>query len=582
MAIRHEISLSTTEPNNSIGLLKIRQDDEETQTLVVDITENSQPRSFEGLTPFFCAKLGQNDGLGIIEQKVEGVMNPAKGTLEYTMQFQDWQTLGTQIAYFSFRKLNDDLTFTEQFTTRNFNYTIIKSVFSDGLAEVKTDGSTYVWTFEEILRLFNEWKETNQGGFLDWFETIKDTLGEDAAGNLAMKIMEIFGDMGALEDFRDWDESIIEKLKNESSERGFNPKWFGAVMDGITDDSAAFQDCIDTAKSNGGYVRIPQGEMRINSTIQIPTVMRVMGAGSRKTSLLSSAEVDMFQIESNCNEVHFSNLTCKGILGESNSCFRFDDTNAGRSITFSDMTIDTFSYGLKGANLFWYSAIERVRINLCKFGMYFNAQNNIGNMMNHVYFDRCSDTAAVLHDWYGSLVACNFGGIVDAETPQKFLDISLNSIINISGTNFEHILLGADAAAITVRGQSAVTVQNCSIWSHQVLESAESAFFFAVKNGGVLNANTLKRRSNSSKLKMAKVFDYAALRGDLSGGEIVLDEGILKQSSVTVMSSRKHVISSAIDQQSSGRYPLFDNLTFKKGSHLRFAYAKWHWQWWRG
>ena len=86
MAIRHSITLSTSEPNNEVGNLKIRQGDEQTQTLVANITENGVPKPFTGLQPFFCAKLGQTAGLGIIEQKVTGTMNPANGTLEYVMQ----------------------------------------------------------------------------------------------------------------------------------------------------------------------------------------------------------------------------------------------------------------------------------------------------------------------------------------------------------------------------------------------------------------------------------------------------------------------------------------------------------------
>lgn len=165
MAIRHSITLSTSEPNNEVGNLKIRQGDEQTQTLVANITENGVPKPFVGLQPFFCAKLGQTAGLGIIEQKVTGTMNPANGTLEYVMQPEDWQQLGRQTAYFSFRKMVNDHEWTEQFSTRDFNYNVTKSVFSEGLREAKKDGSTYVWTIEDMLRLFKEYMAT---GKIDW------------------------------------------------------------------------------------------------------------------------------------------------------------------------------------------------------------------------------------------------------------------------------------------------------------------------------------------------------------------------------------------------------------------------------
>lgn len=165
LAIRHSITLSTSEPNNEVGNLKIRQGDEQTQTLVANITENGVPKPFTGLQPFFCAKLGQTAGLGIIEQKVTGTMNPANGTLEYVMQPEDWQQLGRQTAYFSFRKMVNDHEWTEQFSTRDFNYNVIKSAFSEGLREVKKDGSTYIWTIEDMMRLFKEYIAT---GKVEW------------------------------------------------------------------------------------------------------------------------------------------------------------------------------------------------------------------------------------------------------------------------------------------------------------------------------------------------------------------------------------------------------------------------------
>lgn len=164
MAIRHSITLSTSEPNNEVGNLKIRQGDEQTQTLEVQITADGVPMSFVGYQPFFCAKLGQTAGLGIVEQKITGTMNPANGTLEYVMRPEDWQKVGRQIGYFAFRKMKNDHEWTEQFTTRDFTYNVIPSVTGE-IREVKKDGSTYVWTIEDMLRLFKEYIAT---GKIEW------------------------------------------------------------------------------------------------------------------------------------------------------------------------------------------------------------------------------------------------------------------------------------------------------------------------------------------------------------------------------------------------------------------------------
>lgn len=191
VAIRYPIVLSTTEPNNDIGLIKIRQADEQSQTLVIQIMENGVPRSFSGLQPFFCARIGQAPGLGIIEQKIEGVMDPANGKLEYTLKNEDWQNLGKQTAYISFRRMKDRSTYVQQFTTRDFTYEVIKNIYSEGITEVRKDGSTYVWTFEDLLRLLNEYIDSGKNDWEEFVNQNKDLIGSvDPGGILLKEIIE--------------------------------------------------------------------------------------------------------------------------------------------------------------------------------------------------------------------------------------------------------------------------------------------------------------------------------------------------------------------------------------------------------
>lgn len=53
----YDLTLSTTEPNNWVGLIKVRQGDTESQTFNTTIVENNVPKDFTGLTPFFVSKV---------------------------------------------------------------------------------------------------------------------------------------------------------------------------------------------------------------------------------------------------------------------------------------------------------------------------------------------------------------------------------------------------------------------------------------------------------------------------------------------------------------------------------------------
>lgn len=217
MAIRYPITLSTTEPNNDVGLLKVRQSDQDTQTFVVDVTENSSPKNYTGLKPFFCAKISTDLGLGLIEQEVDGPVDSAKGKLEYTLKPTDWQILGRHTAYFSFRRMNADGSYSEQFTTRDFYYNVIKSVYSEGITELKSNGSTYLWTFEDLKRQLDEYLASGKS---DWDEFV----------NQNKEILESLDPNGALlNQLNDLKNQLDEATNNNSA--NINDEIMGGIRE---------------------------------------------------------------------------------------------------------------------------------------------------------------------------------------------------------------------------------------------------------------------------------------------------------------------------------------------------------------
>lgn len=169
--VTHRLILSVTEPNNNVGLILVRQDDEATQKFSVELVENGEMKTFEGLTVEFVNATRINQGMPIIS-KVNDVY-PDKGRFEYTLQSQDLQFIGQNSGYFNFKNADGK----KIFSTRNFHFRVEKGVYKGKIA----DGG-YLWEITELIRLTNE-----------WIESIKGIIGDDAAASLSAAIVDHVG-----------------------------------------------------------------------------------------------------------------------------------------------------------------------------------------------------------------------------------------------------------------------------------------------------------------------------------------------------------------------------------------------------
>lgn len=169
--VTHRLILSVTEPNNNVGLLVVRQDDEATQKFSVELVENGEMKTFEGLTVEFVNATRINQGMPIIS-KVNDVY-PDQGRFEYILQSQDLQFVGQNSGYFNFKNADGK----KIFSTRNFHFRVERGVYKGKIA----DGG-YLWEITELIRLTNE-----------WIESIKGILGDDAAASLSAAIVDHVG-----------------------------------------------------------------------------------------------------------------------------------------------------------------------------------------------------------------------------------------------------------------------------------------------------------------------------------------------------------------------------------------------------
>ena len=439
----HFITLSTTEPNNNIGIVKLRHADVNSQAIVAQIVENGQPKNFEGLQPFFCLMAQEVTGQGVSEESVVS-FDAKNGTLKYVASDNALQMVGRNEAYFSFRKQEGEQ-WIEQFSTRSFNYIVEKSIYSQPFKD-----SNYWWTFKELNRIFNQYIEEGKKSWEEFVKQNKEIIESVDPGGVLLSRLGIFSS------FRDWDYSILEKVKNEFEERGVNVKWFGAKGDGVTDDTLSIQSAINTGLS----VFLPPGKYNVKelngfaSGQIIQGISKVESWGEKNTqniTLLNGiGSADNYVIKNNVwgDGILPTAITVKNLSIEGSK--KTNGILVGNSSTIEGVRITNCINGLSNIKV---SNVMNCQINGCTNGVMNATDSKITN--NFIYynevginFDNSNDNSIVNNkiEWNGigiSLTKATFNlisnNIIDRNTTYGIYT-SNTSNTTISGNQFERNL----------------------------------------------------------------------------------------------------------------------------------------------
>lgn len=169
--------LSTTEPNNNIPLIRIIQDDKNSQIFEAEIVEEGQLLDFDNKVVFFNAQIGPYK----VRDKVESV-DYANSRVSYTLIDAFLQKVGEFEGWFSFadsEKPESDL-----FSTMCFNYRVLP-----GIRKNIWEGN-YFWDLQELVEYYKRYK-TLIAGIVE---------NKDFSG-LIDKIAEIDGRTNRLDNF---------------------------------------------------------------------------------------------------------------------------------------------------------------------------------------------------------------------------------------------------------------------------------------------------------------------------------------------------------------------------------------------
>ena len=172
------VILSTTEPDNYVGIINVRQGNVNSEVIEAQIVQNGLPLDLTDCTATFQAFLG---GEHVVERSCK-IIDYKKGIVQYTFDEYTMQSLHRQRANIAFYKGEEEIA-----TTQDFTYFVIHAVS-------KTPGEmgSYWQTAEDLLNDMKDYLNAGKGDFEDWFDSVKDILESiDPGGKLLSEVLDL-------------------------------------------------------------------------------------------------------------------------------------------------------------------------------------------------------------------------------------------------------------------------------------------------------------------------------------------------------------------------------------------------------
>lgn len=209
------VTLSTTEPFNYIGIVKVRQGNVGTEVLEATIVENGVPYDLTGCKVTFQTMIGQ-----YAIERATTIIDEKAGVVEYVFDEYTMQEVHQQIANLQIYKEEDLVG-----STQDFSYFVIQAVsktegemgsYWQSVEDLIDDMTSFInagkgdftaW-MEARKNEFDTWMAEQKGDYQLWFDSIKDILmGIDPGGVLLAELMDARVDLNSVRH-----ESISERL----------------------------------------------------------------------------------------------------------------------------------------------------------------------------------------------------------------------------------------------------------------------------------------------------------------------------------------------------------------------------------
>ena len=225
------VTLSTTEPYNYVGMINVRQGNRNTEVMEAAIVENGRPYDLTGCKVYFESIVGEKFPV----QLGAKIVDAKSGKIQYTFDQYSMQSLHRQTADFMIMKDTDVIG-----TTQDFSYFVVKAVsktegemgsywqsvedlIADMVAFINENQGDFTDWMNARKKEFEKWREYQQTTFeawrngqetdyLTWFESIKDILRSvDPGGVMLSELMDARVDINGVRH-----DSITKRLKADA------------------------------------------------------------------------------------------------------------------------------------------------------------------------------------------------------------------------------------------------------------------------------------------------------------------------------------------------------------------------------
>ena len=164
----------------------------------------------------------------------------------------------------------------------------------------------------------------------------------------------------------------VNRTINEKLQDFVSVKDFGAIGDNSTDNSTAFQNALNSGVTT---VFIPNGEYKLNTTVNIPEGVSIIGEGAKTIIRPIAVNAFLFLASNYIGNVKIANFT---VLGDTATqfAFKYESLAAGNRVTgvlFENLTIGNLLPGY--FNGLWYSTFRSCTFYNCYIGLQFVGQN---------------------------------------------------------------------------------------------------------------------------------------------------------------------------------------------------------------